>query len=195
MLGGARELDAGIGGIRRPMDGLANPLIRPASAQVAVHRLRDLLVGRVRILFQQRGRRHNLSCLAVAALRDILGDPCRLQDVELIGREAGAGRKPLDRRNALTGDLRQRNRARTDGVAVDVHRAGATKSRAATEFRSGKPEGLAQDPEERRCGRNGDSLLTSVYAERDIGHVSPVVGFGSSTTWYSTCRKREMGKS
>src|SRR4249920_610725 len=71
-LGGAfdRTDDPGVGG---------------AAAQVAVHAVDDLLVGRVGISGEQRGGLHDLSRLAVAALRHLLLDPGLLHRVHVAG--------------------------------------------------------------------------------------------------------------
>src|SRR5262245_34562081 len=52
------------------MHGRADPLIRPAAADIG-HRLVDLRVGRFRILLEQRRGGHDLARLAVAALRHV----------------------------------------------------------------------------------------------------------------------------
>src|SRR5262249_21012678 len=55
--------------LRGLLDGLADPQIGPAAADVAGHRTVDVGVGRMRVLGEQRRRRHDLAGLAVAALR------------------------------------------------------------------------------------------------------------------------------
>ncbi len=67
------------------MNRLANPFIGPAAAQVAIHRLRDLLIARIRRLRQQSRRRHDLPRLAVAALRNLFRNPRLLQHMQPIG--------------------------------------------------------------------------------------------------------------
>src|SRR5689334_18423535 len=59
----------------------ADSLVRSATAQVAAHRRVDIRVARVRILREQRDRRHDLSGLAIAALHDVLLDPRGLHRV------------------------------------------------------------------------------------------------------------------
>ena len=70
------------------MDCFANPFVRTAAAQVAVHRLCDLLIGRIRRLRQKSRRCHYLPRLAVAALRNFFGDPCLLQRVQPVRAQA-----------------------------------------------------------------------------------------------------------
>ena len=49
--------------------------ISAATAQIAVHRLPDILVGRTRVVFEKSRGCHNLAGLTVAALGYSLGDP------------------------------------------------------------------------------------------------------------------------
>src|SRR5580658_7122760 len=60
---------------RSLLDSSANPRIGSATADVAAHRVIDILVGRPRLLIQQRRGGHDLSRLAVAALHDIERQP------------------------------------------------------------------------------------------------------------------------
>ena len=58
-----------------------------ATAEIAVHVRDDFLLGRIAVLGEQRCGLHDLPGLAVAALRNLLGDPGPLQaDVRLWGR-------------------------------------------------------------------------------------------------------------
>src|SRR6476659_10123777 len=71
------------------VDCFADALISAATADVG-HRLVDVLVGRPRILLQQRRRRHDLTGLAVAALRHVDRGP------GLLHRMRGVRRETLD---------------------------------------------------------------------------------------------------
>src|ERR1035437_5300584 len=163
-----------------------NPFIGAAAAEIAVHGLCDLLVGRARRFREQRCSGHDLSGLAVATLRDLFGDPSLLQYVQAVGSEA------LNRSDAFARDLRSGSRAGANRVAIDMDSAGAAQSRTTAEFGSGEFEGVAENPEQRRLRRDADLLFTAVDAECDVCHVGPVVEFGSCPTWYPTCGKREM---
>src|SRR5258708_13136899 len=72
---------------RGPVDRLANPFIRSAAAQVAVHGLRDLLIARLRSLRQQRPCRQDLPRLSVAALRNLFPNPCPLQHLQPVAAQ------------------------------------------------------------------------------------------------------------
>src|SRR5215471_6715597 len=65
----------------------ADALIGAAPADVG-HGLVDVLVGGLRIPREERGRRHDLTGLAVPALRDVDGRPGFLDWVRAIGRQA-----------------------------------------------------------------------------------------------------------
>src|SRR5579859_2310325 len=150
------------------MDRLPNSFIGAASAEVAVHGLRDLVVGRIRCLRQQRGRRHNLAGLAVSALRDLFGNPRLLQHVQAVGTEA------FDRSYALACGLRYRSRARTDRISIKVNGASPTQSSAASKFCTGEFQRVAQNPEQRCLRRDAYLFFTTVNAKVEVGHWGPV---------------------
>src|SRR5271154_5038242 len=83
--------------LRDALNGFDDLGVSAAAADVAVHVLDDLLACRFRILCQQFGRLHDLPGLAVAALRDLMSNPCLLQ------RMAGIRRQTFDRRHLLVG--------------------------------------------------------------------------------------------
>src|SRR5438094_7380816 len=87
----SRLLSAGGHVHRRP-----DPLIGAATADVR-HRVVDLLVGRLRLLPQQRRRGHDLTGLAIAALRDVERRP------RLLHRMRARGRQSLDRHDLVGG--------------------------------------------------------------------------------------------
>src|SRR5258707_9841041 len=64
--------------LRSGFDGCADPLKRAAPADVAGHRVVDVLIARLRILREQAGGLHYLTALAVAALGDRQALPGRL---------------------------------------------------------------------------------------------------------------------
>src|SRR6185369_17055073 len=106
--------------LRRVLDRGANALIRPAAADVAVHRLIDVVVARTLGLFQQRRGLHDLASLAIAALRHVGGAPRLLHRMIALRIEA------LDRRHRAAIDIAHGGDARAYRVAVEMNRAGAT---------------------------------------------------------------------
>src|SRR5215468_4637231 len=70
------------------LDGAHDPLVRAAAADVGAHMIDDLRARRMRLTLQQVGRAHDLSGLAIAALRHVLGEPGLLQPVRRVFRQA-----------------------------------------------------------------------------------------------------------
>src|SRR5262249_9391992 len=115
----AASLTVGAGGLRRLLDGVANPHIGAAATDVAGHGVVDVGVGRLRLVDQERRRRHDLAGLAVAALHDLEIEPCLL-DLAAFRRLADR----LDRRDRGGPDAVDRRDAGARGGAVDMHGAG-----------------------------------------------------------------------
>src|SRR5688572_11265684 len=69
--------------LRGALNGRENPRIRPAPAQMTVHRRPDLRFAGTRVLEQQLGAFDDLSVVAIAALHRLLGDERFLQGMEL----------------------------------------------------------------------------------------------------------------
>ncbi len=70
------------------MNGLADAEIGAAPANVAGHRVVDIVVGGFRRFAQQDGGGHDLARLAITALRHILIDPGRLERAAQLSGEA-----------------------------------------------------------------------------------------------------------
>src|SRR6185369_3933596 len=115
-------------------------LVGPASADIG-HRIVDVLVGRVRVLLQQRSGSHDLSRLAIAALGYVERRPGVLHRMRAGGRQALDGDDPV-------GCLHASNRddAGAHDLAVEVHGAGAALGDAATVLRAREADLLANDP-------------------------------------------------
>src|SRR5881296_275784 len=145
------------------VDGGANPLIGAAAADVG-HRGVDIRVARVRILRQQRGRGHDLSRLAIAALRHVFLDPRPLHGVCAVLRET------LDGGHALAGHGRHRQHARARGGALQVDGTGAALRDAAAELGACEAERVAQHPKERGVGGDVDGLALAVDGKGDRRH-------------------------
>src|SRR6266849_4636941 len=114
------------------VDRLANLLIGAAAADVGDGAV-DIGVGRLRVVFEQRGDRHDHPALAIAALRDVVVDPSLLH---LVQRAVGG--EPLDRRDLPGADRADRHRAGPRRDPVDVDRAGAALGDAAAVFGPGQ---------------------------------------------------------
>ena len=108
------------------------------------------------MFLEERRRRHDLSGLAVAALRHVLGEPGLLHRMLAVGRQA------FDGGDALIGDIADLNAAGAHGLAVHMHGAGAALRDAAAEFRTGHSEFVADDPKQRRLRLDVERIRLSV---------------------------------
>src|SRR5262245_32680551 len=126
----------------RSLDRLADALIGSAAADVAFHRRVDVGVGRPGLLFEHRGGLHDLTALAIAALRDVGLPPCLLNGV--IGLRAQA----FDGHDRLPGHAPHRELAAARGGPVHVNRAGAAQPLAAAVLRTRQPQLVAQVPQQ-----------------------------------------------
>src|SRR5437667_3945308 len=130
----------------RQVHARAASLVGAAAADVG-HRRVDIGVARLRVFPEQRGGRHDLPGLAVAALRHVERRPGPLH-----GMRAGRG-KPFDGDDPVAGlEVADQNGARAPHLAVDVHGAGAALRDPAAVLRTGEAHLLADDPQERRPG-------------------------------------------
>jgi len=108
---------------------------------------------------QQSRRLHDLTGLAVAALRHVVSDPGALHRVRAVSAQ------PFDRGDLLVADIADRGDAGPHGLAVQEHRAGAAGADAAAEFRPGKAEHVAQCPQQRHCRIGVDGACAAVQAQ------------------------------
>ena len=128
------------------MDRVFDALITAAAADVARHRFAYLIVRRFRILYQQRGRLHDLADLAKAALRDVELAP------GLLNRVVTRWMKAFDRRDLPIDHVGNRRDAGAYRLLVDDHGARAAKRLAAAIFRAGQSGFIAKEPEQRKIG-------------------------------------------
>src|SRR5580704_7226663 len=166
---------------RSRVDRGANALIGSATANVG-HRPVNVVVGRFRVLLEQRNCRHHHAALAIAALRHVEVEPGLLHRVQL-----AVLRQRLDGGDLLGADRSDRDLARARGDTVDVYGAGAALGDAAAVFGAGQADRVADDPEQRRVGFNVDAVRLSVDGKgnhtvlpRSNG-AHPHMGFGCSS--------------
>src|SRR6185295_2710257 len=142
--------------VRSHVDRFAD-LLEGAAATDIGDRLVDILVGRLRLLGEKRGDRHDHPALAVAALRHVVRDPGLLH----LGEHA-ALREALDGGDLLAGGVADLHRAGTDRLSVYVNRAGAALRDAAAVFCPREPNLLADHPEQRRRRVDVDIMRLSI---------------------------------
>src|SRR5260370_4680743 len=148
------------------MDGFANALVGAASADVAAHEIIDIGIRWIGFLGQQRHGGHDLPGLAIAALRDIFGDPSLLDGMAAVGGQA------FDGGDFLSRHLGDGGLARTRRFAVDVHGTRAAQARTAPKFLPGLVERVAKHPEQRHLRADVHRLGRSVDDESE-SHGTP----------------------
>src|SRR5690606_24030876 len=120
----------------------------------------DILIGGVRIAFEEGNRRHDLTRLAIATLWHIEFEP------GLLDRMRPVLRNPLDRHDLLFfGDISERDRARTRGHTVDMHGTSPASRYAAAEFRAGQTNLFANYPQQRGLGLSVDLVHGAIYVQ------------------------------
>src|SRR5579883_2324835 len=107
------------------MDRLANALIRAATTDVG-DGVVDILICRLRVLPQQRGSGHDLSGLAIAALRHVV-----LQPRSLHRMAHAVARQTFDRGDMRLAGATHRYLARAHGHPVQMYGARTTLRDAA----------------------------------------------------------------
>src|SRR5262245_40600255 len=128
---------------RSEFDRPADADIGHASAQVTAHDGVDVLVGRVGKILEQCCGLHDLSGLAIPALRCLRLNPGLLQWMLTVRVE------PLDRRDRRVRHRAERRDAGADRASINVHRACAAHADATAEFRALESDLIADDPQER----------------------------------------------
>ena len=166
---------------RRLLDGGADAGVRRAAAEIAAHGLIDVVIGGSGILREQRGRRHHLTRLAVAALHHIELEPRCLHPPSDLGIADA-----LDGHHGCIADARHRSDARSRRHAVEMHRAGAAERHATAEFRALEVELVAQHPEKRRIRFRLDDALSAIHRDRKSHVWLPVRGDAGRTVTDST---------
>src|SRR4029077_5811464 len=139
----------GTGGVNH---GHANAGIGATAADVAVHSRIDLGGGRLLAAgerLEEGGRAHDLTALAVAALRHVVLDPCFVHG----GSDAvGAIGRCFDRGDLLACGVGGGRDTGADSLAVEMHGAGAAQRSAAAELGAGHPQRVAQGPKDGSVG-------------------------------------------
>ena len=123
------------------------------------------------VVRKQRGGRHDLARLTVAALRHVRLDPRALDGMRAVGRE------PFDRRDS-TPSRRSRRASRTSArLAVEVNGARAALRDAAAELRAGRPRSSRNTQSSGMSGGDVDGLPAAIHihveSHASLGDRSP----------------------
>ena len=114
------------------MHSIFDALVTAAAADVAGHRFNYLIAGRFWILYQQRGRLHDLAGLAIAALRNVVCLPGKLDRVRAVGAET------LDRDDLVPMCIGQNRQAGAYRFAVHEYGTTTTDAMLTTNMRPGQ---------------------------------------------------------
>lgn len=147
------------------MNTAANARVGAASADVAGEGGIDVGIGGLGVGGEEGDGRHDLTGLAVTALRHVFIDPGLLNGVASV---VGSG-YAFDGGDGLVGDVGDGGDARPDGFAVEVDGAGAAETHAATEFGAGKFGAFANHPQQGHRGIDVERLGLVVESKID-GH-------------------------
>jgi hypothetical protein len=146
------------------MDRLADPLVRAAAADISLHGNIDIGIAGFGIAPEQGDSAHDLSRLAVAALRHLLFHPGLLHGLRLFAIDA------FYRRDLLTGYGGEREAAGPDGIPCQVHGTGAALGDPAAEFSSFQPYQVPYYPEQGHIGFGIDLDGLVIDGKRISGH-------------------------
>ena len=156
------------------MNRLANSWVRSAAADIPAHGFVNVFVGWFGFFRQQHRGAHDLSGLAVAALRHVQLNPRFLQRMREIRGQS------FDGRHVLAFDARYRRHAGANRLAVQVHGARSAQRHPATEFRPGHPQRLPQHPQQRSRGIHVHLDQLSIY-EKTCHLRSPLLFLDTSS--------------
>jgi hypothetical protein len=129
------------------VDGAADTLVRPAATKRTRHGGVNLFIGWRRVRVEQSNGRHDLSRLAITALRDAFFYPGLLHGVTAVHRQ------PLNRRNLPAGYGGNGHHARSLCLAIHVHRATTTLTNTTTVLGARQTQDIPQRPQQRHVRR------------------------------------------
>src|ERR1700730_7510771 len=138
-----------------------NALIATAPTEVAGHGAVDLSVTRRRLLRQKGRGLHDLSRLAVAALRHAEVSPRHLHGMVPLRIEAFNGR---DRAPC---NVRHDDTAGANGLTIHMDGASAANRHPTTEFGTRQPEFIPQKPQERHRRVTVEWALLPIHTHID----------------------------
>ena len=161
---GAKVISLCTSGAGGAADRAADTIIGTAAANVSRHVLCDFVVRGMRCLCEERRSCHDLSTLAISALRNVFGDPRLLQGMQASFSES------LDGLDVLSRGLRDLHGARAGQRAIDVNAARSAKPCTAPELRARQLQSVAQHPEQGSVRRNIHCFLVAVYLQSESCH-------------------------
>ena len=122
------------------MDGIFDALVSTAAADIARHRFTYLVARRFWILDQQCSCLHDLTGLAIAALRNVEVAP------GLLNRMIARRMEPFDRRDLPADHVGNRRDARAYGILFDKDGASTAEGLAAAKLGAGQSHLITEKP-------------------------------------------------
>src|ERR1700756_2617139 len=159
------------------MNGLPDARVGSAAADIAAHRLINILVGWFWNLGQQHRRAHNLPGLAIAALRHVQLNPRLLQGMRQVSGQ------PLDCRYVLSLRSGQRSNTRANRLSCQVYGARSAERHSTAEFCSRQSQRVPQHPQQR--SRWIDVHVDSFPVYGETGHTLLLLHYGEMATLVS----------
>ncbi len=144
-------------------DGGDDVLVARAAAVVALDRVADLVVGRIGVVGQQVGGRHDHARGAEAALEAVLLPEGGLERMQVV-----TGRHPFDRPDLASVRLDGQHRARLDGHAVHVDGAGTALAGVAADVGAGQVEVFAEGLDQETSRLHVQLPACPIDDERDV---------------------------
>ena len=124
-------------------DALADAHVGCAAAEIPRHGAVDVIVVGLGVVFEERGRRHNLPCLAVSALGDVEFTPRLLEGMKVFR----VGGETLNRGNFHSTNGGDWCHAGARGDAIEMDRTSPALAHAATVLSSDEFELIAEHPQ------------------------------------------------
>ena len=146
------------------VDDVAYEEVSGATAEIAGHGFVDIGVGGVSFLSKQRGCGHDLSGLAIAALRNLFSDP------GILDRMWTVCCKTFDGENSLACRGCDGGLAGAGCNAVDLNGAGSAQTDTAAVFCACHVKQVAEHPEQRHLRIGIYGLLAAVNLKCEPGH-------------------------
>jgi hypothetical protein len=152
--------------VRGPANRLDDVDVARAAAKIAIEGVLDLVFCRIGIPLEQVYGGHDHSRRAVAALQAVLFVEAFLHRVE-----RSSGRDPLDRRDLRSIGLGRQDRARLNGPAVQMNRAGAALASIAAHVRAGELEIFSEEVDEQGARLDRGFVLYAVNCDANGNRV------------------------
>src|SRR5262245_45210603 len=154
--------------LSRPLDGAYDAHMRAATALETLKRGPNLSFGRLLLVSQKGGGRHDPAVDAVSALRHLLLDIGCLKGMRLVGSA-----EPSEGGDSAAAHRRDRCNARADRLSVEMDGAGAALRQAAAEVGVVQANVVAERVQQRHVRIDIDIVVLAVDVQgKSLAHVA-----------------------